>query len=175
MPEIRKWTYRKNVRFSVPAEVVGPELDRIRNEHDGILKPDDVVASATPEDSPLHSLFEWDDTKAANEYRKQEARQVISSVQIITISDPDSAPRSMIAFVHTEGCEQGYRATVEVLQDEAMMRTVLGDALAQLNGLRLRYKELAVLSEVWNAVDRVTAEHQQSAARKTKKRKLQTA
>ena len=35
----------------------------------GVFGAEAVVEAARPEDAPLHSYFEWDDTEAARRYR----------------------------------------------------------------------------------------------------------
>src|SRR5690606_1315589 len=66
----------------VDAQTAGKELERIREANDGRLRPEDVVVSAQKQDSPLHAIFTWDDSKAANEYRLSQARRLIRLVVI---------------------------------------------------------------------------------------------
>ena len=51
---------------------VKAELDKLAV--DGKLTAQAVVDAAREEGSPLHGFFEWDDNKAANEYRLLQAR-----------------------------------------------------------------------------------------------------
>ena len=46
---------------------------------DNALHAEDVVAAARDPLSPLHSKFQWDDSKAAHRYRLWQARQIIAS------------------------------------------------------------------------------------------------
>jgi hypothetical protein len=46
------------------------ELERLAAEHDDELTEEIVVEAARSPDSYLHSLFEWDDAKAARKYRE---------------------------------------------------------------------------------------------------------
>ncbi len=43
-------------------------------KRDGQLTASGILKMAENESSPLHSIFEWDDTKAAREYRLYQAR-----------------------------------------------------------------------------------------------------
>jgi hypothetical protein len=58
------------------------ELEKIRINNDGKLKPVDVVKNAKNPQSPLHKYFVWDDTKAAHEYRLWQARELIKKIEI---------------------------------------------------------------------------------------------
>jgi hypothetical protein len=46
------------------------ELERLAAEYGDDLTPQIVVDAARPPDSPLHSLFEWDNAKAARKHRE---------------------------------------------------------------------------------------------------------
>jgi len=56
---------------------VEPMLDEIRSRHSGILRAEDVVEAARPDDSPLHECFMWDDHEAAKLYRLWQSRLLI--------------------------------------------------------------------------------------------------
>lgn len=62
---------------------VANELDAIRAKAGGELTPSLVVAAARNPKHPLHNRFEWDDTEAAEAWRRQQARVLIASVQVI--------------------------------------------------------------------------------------------
>jgi hypothetical protein len=49
------------------------ELERLAAEHGDELTEEIVVEAARSPDSYLHSLFEWDDAKAARKYRELRA------------------------------------------------------------------------------------------------------
>lgn len=66
-------------------DVVRAELERVRTANDGILKAEAVVEAARPKSSPLHDLFEWDDSAAAELYRVAQARRYI---QVVMVSRP---------------------------------------------------------------------------------------
>ena len=82
----------------IPAEVVGTELQRIYDER-GELKPEAVVEQARPTVSSLHSAFEWDDTAAAEEHRKNQARQLIRVVALVPDPRKAEAMPPVRAFV----------------------------------------------------------------------------
>jgi sigma54-dependent transcription regulator len=47
-------------------------LTQIAKKNGGMLMVDQVIELARDEDSILHKHFTWDDTKAADAYRKQQ-------------------------------------------------------------------------------------------------------
>lgn len=59
---------------------VAVALERIERENGGVLEPRTVWMSARSESHPLHRKFTWNDTKAADKWRDEEARRLIRAV-----------------------------------------------------------------------------------------------
>lgn len=115
--------------YDIPAQAAGEELDRIYEEK-GELQARDVVNESRPETAPLHPLFEWDDPKAAELYREQQARNIIGC--IVTVQDSEKSGLTQVrAFVHVA---ESYRPTQIVVSEkdlrEELVRTALKDAEA---------------------------------------------
>ncbi len=55
----------------------------------GEVRPSALVEAARPKSSPAHNAFEWDDSKAGEEYRLIQARTWIRNVQIIIDEQPE--------------------------------------------------------------------------------------
>lgn len=90
-----KFEYRAGVRYGIKPDVVGNELARIHSAH-GTLEPQTVVDESTPDDAPLHPVFEWDTDVAANKYRVWQARNLIKSVRVVHEGKTSSEP----VYVH---------------------------------------------------------------------------
>jgi hypothetical protein len=155
--------FKRNV-----AQAVGDRLDDLRLRNGG-LRPEDVVADAKPDDSPLHPLFEWDDTTAANGYRLVQAREVIRS--IVVVSSEDSAhPDSMRAFVRVSSVgEDDERGAAYTHIDEAMANTrmreeVLSRAKGELAAWSKRYRQLQELASVHAAIEVALDERDEAEA-----------
>lgn len=88
------YSFRKGASCAVPAEVVVAEFERIR-EDSGSLTASAVVTAAKPTDAPLHPAFEWNDRRAAEKYRLNQARTMIRDV---TVRIENREP--VIAYVH---------------------------------------------------------------------------
>jgi hypothetical protein len=136
----------------VPTETIAKAVMRLERKH-GECSPRMLVDAARPERSPLHSLFEWDDTEAADRWRAHQARQVINSIRVVVDGQAEPIP----AFVHVrrvtpDGTREGYMSTARALAGPTR-EGVVRDALAQLNGLRRRYQQLSELALLWAALD----------------------
>lgn len=131
------------------------ELKKIAKANGGLLQPDAVVEAARPESSPLHSRFEWNDGKAAEEYRIWQARQLIR----VTVEVMDRTGESFDVFVSLSPDRQresgGYRVLTDVLSDTDMRAQLLKDALAELELFREKYRQLTELVAVFSAIKKV--------------------
>ena len=97
---------------------VEARLEKIRAHNSGTLRPDDVVADAKSDKSPLHAFFEWDDSAAAHQFRLDQARTLIRNVKV----EMSSSTQTIIAPYYVRdprvgSDEQGYCATMEIKSD----------------------------------------------------------
>lgn len=125
---------------------------------DGHLDPEAVVKDARRKRSPLHPLFEWDDSAAAHEYRIEQARAAIRAVVWVVEKD-DGEEQSCRAFHHVavEGQERGYYALPDVKTDPAKDVYVLSQARGDLARARKRLSEYEGADAIVQALDGVLA------------------
>ena len=137
------------------AKEVGAHLDMLRQRLNGELQPADVVADAKNPNSPLHSFFEWSDTKAAHEHRLQQARGLIRSVVAIYVREEKPAVRTR-AFVHIpQGETSHYRSADHAMSQRDTRDIVLKRALEELIGWQRRYKDLLEFAEFCDSIDQL--------------------
>lgn len=132
------------------------ELERIRKANDGILRPADVVFAARSKSSPLHDWFEWDDGKAADEYRLEQARRLIR----FTIEKVGPEEQNIRAYVSLrQDREEGnsYRSLREVVAAKPLREELLRQALAEADAWRKRYESFVELKEIFTAIKRAVA------------------
>jgi hypothetical protein len=111
-------------------EIINIELNRISTANGNHITAEMVLLAAKHPKSPLHSLFQWDDSLAAIEYRKEQARRLIQSAKffpqmvaqrnrpVITNAPRPIAVRSFLS--PKQGAGYSPRA---VLQNKATQRT----------------------------------------------------
>lgn len=116
----------------------------------GRLDPKRVVDWARRNrSSALHSRFQWDDTKAAEQYRLWQARELIVSVEV---TYADGKQRQVyVSPISTRG-KGGYHRLVDVISDADLRGQFLSDALAELERVCARYEDLTELAGVRAAV-----------------------
>lgn len=147
-------------------ELVKATLYEIAERNDGRLEPDAVVAEARDETSPLHSLFTWDDTVAAERFRLLQAGALIRRIKITVLrSDPETRQVKIervraIESPQSERDRKGepskggsYIRTAKIAKDPEMRASMLATVVAELTAIRKRYARLSELESVWTAID----------------------
>jgi hypothetical protein len=69
----------KSGGYSLNAEIDPEEVGQVLEEM-GSFTTEDLLRAAKSKSSPLHKYFEWDDSKAAHEYRLHQARNLVLSI-----------------------------------------------------------------------------------------------
>lgn len=150
------YKYEWKFQQSVDADTVGKEFERLEAEK-GSLNAIDVLESAKSETSPLHNLFEWDDTVAANKYRLSQANYYIR-ILIRTETKENEPIRSYRAYVNVNANPQSagvFENTPKALSQEETRKIVLNNALKELENFEKKYNALTELSVVFSAIGTV--------------------
>ena len=127
-PKIKKlkYAFKEGARYGIDANDAGSELARIHSAH-GVLEPAAVVKESEPETAPLHPVFEWDDHKAAGQYRNWQARVLIKSVRVIP--NENEAPEPV--YVHVGNSANtpaaGYQPVSVVVNRPDMFASALSE------------------------------------------------
>lgn len=126
------------------AVLYGAELTRLAEA--GLGKPEDWPVAARSADSPLHRYFTWDNEVAGDKWRVQEARQLKSSIILLT-QKPNGGEitRGPILFSiqsrsSEDGPERSYQTYRMVAQDEDKVRQVIQEARKSLDSWAARYE-----------------------------------
>lgn len=116
-----------------------------------------MVDASRPEDAPLHSLFEWNDSVAAEKYREDQARCIIRHVCIMQDDDQQEA-EPIRAFFQIESDSSDYEPTMVIMNDDEKRERLLDIAKRELTAFKNKYRQLTELSKVFAAIDEVTEE-----------------
>jgi len=146
------YKFRKGSRIrGATAQVVGDELETIK-ETAGILTAGLVVNAARDPDHRLHSCFEWDDSVAAEEFRKTQARHLINC--LITVSREETGVQEYRQYIQiTREKTRSYVSTVEALSDAEIRQQVLKKAMKEANNWQDRYAHYQELSSIFKAIE----------------------
>ena len=105
----------------------------------------------------MHKHFEWDDSVAAEKHRKEQARSLIRSIEIVHVEAPTVAAKAYtIVTAPQEGAatpKKVYQSTAEALQDPVSRDEILGSAIRDALSYRRKYNGLQELAQVFTALD----------------------
>lgn len=144
-----EWT--EGCRFSADANVVGRRLAELMSDTDETTA-EAILADAKSPRSPLHSLFEWNNSRAAHEYRLEQARAVIRSVRVVYM-DAGIVERQirLATFIPSRGA---YVSQARVLDQKAIRKEALALALRDMEAFERRYQEYVDIAEIGAAARR---------------------
>lgn len=144
---------RPGTRWSKTAirEVVN-RFKLIRAQNGGSITASLVLDDARDERSPLHKYFEWDDSKAAEKWRLEQARKLIQQHYVIVTmpGQEATAPVRAQVIIEEEDGERGYRSVVAVMKNEEFSDQVLDRAREEMRMWIARYENF---TELKGAVD----------------------
>lgn len=132
------------------SQAIEKEL-RALHSRDGVLTCEAVLDAARPKNSPLHSYFTWEDSRAAERYRLIEAGRLIATVRIEYRRKKAAQVVYTPAFIPTGTNNEGkreYFPVEEVTRNEFLQQKALADARSEMEGTRARYSHLVDLLEL---------------------------
>ena len=145
---VYKW---KTYGYSVPAKVVGKHFEKLEKKQ-GELTSQNVLDSARPEKSPIHSLFEWDDSKAAEQFRLKQASQLICNLSVEI--ETEDKPVEVRAYMDVSEAKVGsYLNVKSAFENKDTREIVLRRALNELIAFKAKYKNLMELQKVFDAIE----------------------
>lgn len=150
-----EFVWHKGCRITektAPAQVVGAALESLQQENGGRLTARVVVDAARPIEAPLHPIFEWDDLRAAELFREDQARHVLASIRIVQPrTDPREAPRTMHAYVSLieqvgDEKQRAYVPIMRMFNDADLLKQAIERAAAELRSFEDRYAEFDAIA-----------------------------
>lgn len=85
------YQWKPGSRFKVDANTAGAVCGQL--EAAGNLSAKSLLDASRPEDAPLHSEFEWNDSIAAEKFREGQARNIINHLVVRLDEKPDTPVR----------------------------------------------------------------------------------
>lgn len=138
--------------FHADAQKCAEEITEICNDI-GSATPQQILEKARDESTELHKCFTWDDTIAAEKYRLAQARQVVCKLKIEIIEQEKQEPTPIRFFYKTD--KSGYKPTSFIVKHVDEYQFLLERALRELEAFKQKYKNIAELEAVFEAIDNI--------------------
>lgn len=140
--------------YAVDAETVGKYFEEIEKKY-GELNRENVLESARSEDSPIHSLFEWNNTVAAEKYRLEQASLLIINLDV-EVQSSENKPIICRAFMNVSESKNGSFINIEsAFKNQESKEIVLKRALQELQAFELKYRNLKELTAIFEKFDEI--------------------
>ena len=151
----RIYSATKGARFSKKkAQVYGKCLEAIEARR-GKIEPEIVVEEARSVSSPLHSYFDWDDTKAAEKYRTWEARSLINHLTVVVNYETGAVQKAFFNVSEAVGAATVYVNIERALTEPQLRKQVLENALRELLYWKGKYQEYSEFKGIVTAIAKV--------------------
>lgn len=147
------------------AQAIGEFMANIYIEHK-YLTPELVIANI--KGTELEKLLEWDNKKAAHNWRLQQARNLINHIEIINLPGGNIEVRAFhqvtIKIVSIETSDKQmtlrvYKPIQDILENKDEKEEILQDILDQFVDLRVKYKPYRELDPIFKAIDKISRDY----------------
>lgn len=141
--------YTDRINKQVISEIL--EVEKTRG-----LTADNLLDKARSKNSSLHKFFDWNDTSAANNWRRFQARLLINQVKL-TIGEKQLFAFENVSVSINEndeenGTQRQYKRIVEILNNDDYKKQQLEVALANLTYWQQKYSDLRELKPIFKVL-----------------------
>lgn len=140
------YQWKKASCIKADANIAGAMCEQL--EQTVGLTAKNLLDANRAEDSPLHNEFEWDDSKAAEQYREQQARHIINSLCVCSEENNQEPVRAFFTIN-----QPIYESLPIILQSTEKHTSLLDLALRELKAFKSKYNMLSQLKCVMEAID----------------------
>ena len=143
--------------YKTDAETAAAVFKQLENSATGLTAASLVDASRS-EDAPLHNEFEWDDSVAGEEWRKQQARVMIGALVVRVEEKPP-----VRKYVSIETTSPKYESIDVVIKNEEKTAALLAKALNELAAFERKYATLQELAGVFREAKKIRERKKKTA------------
>lgn len=146
---VYKW--KEAAQIKADAQAAAAVLNDL--ERKGELNARSVVEVSRPEDAVLHADFEWNDEKAAVEYRLNQARKIMQSLIVIPEVENSEQKEPVRAFFKIDAGSPTYKSIQSIMRTPSQKDMLLKMALKELQAFQQKYKRLEELADVFESIE----------------------
>jgi len=121
------------------AQIFGERIAEMIDKKKGKITTMDLLKDAELENSVFHNYFEWDNNKAATEYRLIQARHLLGGLtQVVVIESEEKEQRSFFNIREKE--EQFYVTINTAVKTDSYRRQLISQIIGQMEKSTLLLK-----------------------------------
>ena len=140
-------TWKTPLFSKADAQKVADEISALGDE----VKPSDIVEMARNPETESHKCFEWDDKKAAENYRLAQARNIVCN--LVYTEKPDDREHEPVRLFYKPTGSAGYKQTKLIIQNQSEYERLLADCRRELERMKIKYHTLAEYDWLWELIN----------------------
>ena len=157
---MKRFAWKPGRHYPVAAQKFGEWLETLPDK-----RPETLIKAARNPRSVGHKLFEWDSSRAAEQFRLIQARVIYGSLTVDVVVYDRKKPRTIQAQAIMHSTREGDYDSVDVAMADPPKRDfILAQAMMELQATRRRYAHLSELAVIFSAMDRVAKKIKHKAA-----------
>lgn len=144
----RKYEWWDAMSRKVDANVVGGVVEQLEEKY-GEATRERFLDASRPEDAPTHCLFEWDDSVAAEKWRLDQSRKIITNLRVVYLNN-DKEERKVPAFINTNEnrTKPTYESIEDALRDDNKKEIILNRLRGELDAFIVRNQHIEELADI---------------------------
>jgi hypothetical protein len=151
------YQWRSGTRLKLDAQAAGERTEKIRQKAGNAFSPALLVADARRPTSPLHPGFEWDDAKAAEDHRLNQARYILRQLAVVTTSEKGETVlvHAFVSIMNHEDESRLYTSVQHAMADPELREQLLEQVRREARDFRRRLSDFEEFATVCEALDAV--------------------
>lgn len=129
----------------IDAQKVGEEIDQI-GQNTKINSQSIVDYAREHTESELHKTMEWDDSIAAEKWRKHQASKILT--HIVYVDTVDKTNNQVEIRVFNKNPDRSFSQTTTIVKNEESYQDLLKRAMMELQAFKKKYYMLKELEEI---------------------------
>lgn len=156
----RSYKWKRKPSGAPDANIVVKYIEDIKRRRGGITAGL-LVTEAYKNKSPLHNCFEWDDTKAALQYRIVQAREILRAIVVeVEETEKNNEPTYTRYFIAPPEIEEAegttYVTVIDVRNNKELHLAYLRQLLRELYAIRDKIKGYKEFINIVSAIEAIT-------------------
>lgn len=148
------YEWKSGSRIKGNAQESGELFKQLSETKDG-LTAETLLEANKPETAPLHNDYEWNDEKAAHEWRLHQSRHFINSLAVKVVSEDAAETETIVRAFHIADEPSHYEPITAIIKEKTKYEQLLQTAYSELQAFRRKYSVLKELNPIFESIEKV--------------------
>ena len=146
----KQYSWNDDYKLKIDPNIVGGVLEQIEKTQ-GVVTAAAFLEVSRPTSSPTHDVFEWDNDKAAENWRMHQSRTTINALRV-TYTNADGEETKVSAFIKTSNSgATTYENIQSALSDSEKKEIIIKRIQDELDSFIIRNRHIEELADILEA------------------------